>query len=190
MNHLLKAVQAAEDELLVGNVILYPTDTVWGIGCDAENAKAVKKIFKIKEREESKSMIVLVSDVAMLGRYVRDLPKGFEELAAAQERPTTFVLSGAQNLPKELIADDGSIGVRIAKDEFCHRLMQQIGRPLVSTSANVSGEHSPRTFAEVSDMIKERVDYVVQWRQDEEVESRPSRIIKIDESGKQTIIRE
>ncbi len=190
MKHFLKEVQAAEDELLVGNVILYPTDTVWGIGCDAENAAAVRKIFKIKEREESKSMIVLVSNVAMLRRYVRDVPEDFEQLAESQERPTTFVLSGAQNLPKELIAEDGSIGMRIAKDEFCHRLMQQIGRPLVSTSANVSGEPSPRNFAEVSATIKERVDYVVQWRQDEEVESRPSRIIKIDENGKQTVIRE
>ncbi|MBD1398731.1 threonylcarbamoyl-AMP synthase [Pontibacter sp. JH31] len=190
MKHFLKEVQAAEEELLVGNVILYPTDTVWGIGCDAENAEAVKKIFKIKEREESKSMIILVSDVEMLKRYVEEVPTGFAELAKTQERPTTFVLSGAQNLPKELVAEDGSIGVRIAKDEFCHRLMQQIGRPLVSTSANVSGEPSPQTFAEVSDKIKERVDYVVQWRQDEEVESRPSRIIKIDESGKQTIIRD
>ncbi|WP_230392052.1 L-threonylcarbamoyladenylate synthase [Pontibacter sp. FD36] len=190
MKHFLKEVQAAEDELLVGNVILYPTDTVWGIGCDAENAAAVRKIFKIKEREESKSMIVLVSDVAMLRRYIKTVPDDFDKLVESQERPTTFVLSGAQNLPKELVAEDGSIGIRIAKDEFCHRLMQQIGRPLVSTSANVSGEASPRTFAEVSDTIKERVDYVVQWRQDEEVESRPSRIIKIDENGKQTIIRE
>ncbi|SIR21453.1 L-threonylcarbamoyladenylate synthase [Pontibacter lucknowensis] len=190
MKHLLKEIQAAEEELLIGNVILYPTDTVWGIGCDAENAAAVKKIFKIKEREESKSMIVLMSDVAMLRRYIEHVPDDFEKLVESQERPTTFVLSGAQNLPKELVADDGSIGVRIAKDEFCHRLMQQIGRPLVSTSANVSGEPSPRTFAEVSDTIKERVDYVVQWRQDEDVESRPSRIIKIDESGRQTVIRE
>ncbi|MBX0334499.1 threonylcarbamoyl-AMP synthase [Pontibacter sp. HSC-14F20] len=190
MKHFLKEVQAAEDELLIGNVILYPTDTVWGIGCDAENARAVKKIFKIKEREESKSMIVLMSDVAMLRRYVRDLPEGFEELAALQKRPTTFVLTGAQNLPQELIAEDGSIGIRIAKDKFCHRLMQQIGRPLVSTSANVSGEAAPKAFTEISDTIKERVDYIVQWRQDEDVESRPSRIIKIDESGKQTVIRE
>lgn len=190
MKHFLKEIQATEEELLVGNVILYPTDTVWGIGCDAENAAAVRKIFKIKEREESKSMIVLVSNVEMLRRYVRDVPEDFEKLAASQERPTTFVLSGAQNLPKELIAEDGSIGMRIAKDEFCHRLMQQIGRPLVSTSANVSGEPSPRTFAEVSGTIKERVDYIVQWRQDEDVETRPSRIIKIDENGKQTVIRE
>lgn len=190
MKHFLKEIQATEEELLVGNVILYPTDTVWGIGCDAENAAAVRKIFKIKEREESKSMIVLVSNVEMLRRYVRDVPEDFEKLAASQERPTTFVLSGAQNLPKELIAEDGSIGMRIAKDEFCHRLMQQIGRPLVSTSANVSGGPSPRTFAEVSGTIKERVDYIVQWRQDEDVETRPSRIIKIDENGKQTVIRE
>ena len=190
MKHFLKQVQAAEDELLVGNVILYPTDTVWGIGCDAENAEAVKKIFKIKEREESKSMIVLMSDVEMLRRYVRDVPENFEKLVDSQERPTTFVLSGAQNLPKELIAEDGSIGMRIAKDEFCHRLMQQIGRPLVSTSANVSGEPAPKSFQEVSDTIKERVDFVVQWRQEEEVETRPSRIIKIDESGRQSVIRE
>ncbi|PKV76377.1 L-threonylcarbamoyladenylate synthase [Pontibacter ramchanderi] len=190
MNQLVKQVQAAEEELLVGNVILYPTDTVWGIGCDAENAEAVKKIYKIKEREESKSMIVLMSNVEMLRRYIESVPEDFEKLVESQERPTTFVLSGAQNLPKELIAEDGSIGIRIANDEFCHRLMQQIGRPLVSTSANVSGEPSPRTFAEISDTIKERVDYVVQWRQEEEVESRPSCIIRIDEKGKQTIIRE
>lgn len=190
MKHFLKAVQAAEDELLVGNVILYPTDTVWGLGCDAENGQAVKKIFKIKEREESKSMIVLVSDVNMLRHYITAIPENFEALVEAQQRPTTFVLSGAKNLPRELIAEDGSIGIRIAKDEFCHRLMLQIGRPLVSTSANVSGEPSPRTFSEISEKIKERVDYVVQWRQDEEVEARPSRIVKIDESGRQTVIRE
>jgi L-threonylcarbamoyladenylate synthase len=189
MNHLLKQIQAAEDELLVGNVILYPTDTVWGIGCDAENAAAVKKIFKIKEREESKSMIMLVSNVEMLRHYIQELPLGFEEMVQAQERPTTFVLSGAQNLPGELVAEDGSIGVRIVKDEFCHRLIQQIARPLVSTSANVSGEPAARTFSEVSDKIKERVDYVVQWRQDEDVESQPSRILKIDENGRQTVIR-
>ncbi|SIT86190.1 L-threonylcarbamoyladenylate synthase [Pontibacter indicus] len=190
MKNLVKEVQAAEEELLVGNVILYPTDTVWGIGCDAENAEAVKKIFKIKEREESKSMIVLVSDVEMLRRYIENVPEGFEKLAESQERPTTFVLSGAKNLPKELIAEDGSIGMRIAKDEFCHRLIQQIGRPLVSTSANVSGEPSPKAFSEISETIKERVDYVALWRQDEEVESRPSRIIKLDESGRQTVIRD
>lgn len=190
MKNLVKEVQAAEEELLVGNVILYPTDTVWGIGCDAENAEAVKKIFKIKEREESKSMIVLVSDVEMLRRYIENVPNDFEKLVESQERPTTFVLSGAKNLPDELVAEDGSIGMRVVKEEFCHRLMQQFGRPLVSTSANVSGENSPRTFAEISDKIKGRVDYVVRWRQDEDVESRPSRIVKIDEKGKQTVIRE
>lgn len=175
---------------MVGNVILYPTDTVWGIGCDAENPRAVRKIYKIKERQESKSMIILVSDVEMLRRYVQEVPTGLERLVEAQERPTTYVLSGGQNLPQELVAEDGSIGIRVVKEEFCHRLILQIGRPLVSTSANLSGEPSPRSFSEISDEIKQRVDYVVQWRQEEEVEARPSRIVQIDWNGKQTVIRE
>ena len=190
MTHLIKQLQAAEEELLVGNVILYPTDTVWGIGCDAENAEAVRKIYKIKEREESKAMIMLVADVEMLRRYIKEVPEALEGALKNQNRPTTYVLSGAQNLPEELVAEDGSIGVRIVNDEFCHRLMRQIGRPLVSTSANVSGEPAPKSFADVSDTIKARVDYVVQWRQDEAVESQPSRIVKIDEQGRQTVIRE
>ncbi|MFD2245699.1 L-threonylcarbamoyladenylate synthase [Pontibacter ruber] len=190
MKHFLKQVQAAEEELLVGNVILYPTDTVWGIGCDAENAEAVKKIYKIKEREESKSMIMLVSDVDMLRHYIKEVPANFERRLKDQKRPTTYVFSGAQNLPKELIAEDGSIGVRIVNDEFCHRLILQIGRPLVSTSANISGEPSPKTFSEVSDKIKERVDYVVQWRQDEKTEAQPSRVVKIEQDGSLRVLRE
>ncbi len=190
MKHFLKEIQAAEEELLVGNVILYPTDTVWGIGCDAENANAVKKIYKIKEREESKSMIMLMSDVEMLRHYVKEVPDNFEQMLENLDKPTTFVFPGAQNLPKELIASDGSIAVRLVKDEFCHRLIQQIGRPLVSTSANISNEPSPKTFAQVSDKIKERVDFVVQWRQDEEKEASPSRIVKIAEDGKQEVLRD
>jgi L-threonylcarbamoyladenylate synthase len=191
MTHFIKQLQAAEEELLVGNVILYPTDTVWGIGCDAENAQAVRKIYKIKEREESKAMIMLVADIEMLRRYIKEVPEELERtLVRQQDRPTTYVLSGAQNLPEELVADDGSIAVRIVNEEFCHRLIRQIGRPLVSTSANVSGEPAPRSFADVSEKIKERVDYVVQWRQDETVESQPSRIVKIDEHGRQSVIRE
>lgn len=190
MKQLIKQVQAAEEELLLGNVILYPTDTVWGLGCDAENASAVKKIFRIKEREESKSMIILAADVDMVRHYLKEVPGKLEDLVKAQERPTTFVLPGAQNLPEDLLAADGSIAVRVVNDEFCHRLIRQIGRPLVSTSANISGAPAPRSFAEISDEIKERVDYVVQWRQEEEAASQPSRILKIDAYGKQTIIRE
>lgn len=190
MTKLIKAVQAAEEEVLLGNVILYPTDTVWGIGCDAQDVNAVKKIYSIKEREESKSMILLVADVEMLGKYVSQLPPDFEEMIKQQQRPTTYIFGKVQNLPKELLAEDGSIAMRITGDEFCHRLIRQVGRPIVSTSANVSGEPSPSTFFEVSDTIKERVDYVVNWRQEDEKKSSPSRIVKIEEDGSKQIIRE
>lgn len=189
MENLIKAVLAAEEELLVGNVILYPTDTVWGIGCDALDAKAVRKIYRIKEREESKSMILLVADVDMLSRYVAEVPAGFEKLVKQQERPTTFILEKAQNLPKELLAEDGSIAVRVTQDEFCHKLIRQLGRPIVSTSANISGEASPASFSEISDTIKKRVDFVANWRQDENSSASPSRIIKIEADGSQQVIR-
>ncbi|AKD05913.1 translation factor Sua5 [Pontibacter korlensis] len=184
-------MQAAEEEVLLGNVVLYPTDTVWGIGCDAESADAVRKIFKIKEREESKAMILLVADQEMLQRYVKDLPEGFEEMVKQQERPTTYVFSSPQNLPKEVIAEDGTVAIRVVQnDEFCHRLIRQVGRPIVSTSANISGQPSPKTFADVSDTIKKRVDFVVNWRQDDDMASKPSRIVKIEADGKLTVLRE
>jgi L-threonylcarbamoyladenylate synthase len=190
MRQLVKEVQAAEEEIILGNVILYPTDTVWGIGCDAENAKAVKKIFKIKEREESKSMILLIADLEMLKHYVKEVPAEMEELIQQQNRPTTYVLSGAQNLPQEVIAEDGSIAVRITNDEFSHRLIRQVGRPVVSTSANISGENAPASFKDISEKIKERVDHVVGWRQEDDIAAKPSKIIKIEANGKQHILRD
>ena len=190
MENLVKAIQAAEDEVLLGNVILYPTDTVWGLGCDALDVNAIKKIYKIKERAESKSMILLVADADMLEKYVSELPPDFNKLTEQQERPTTFVFSKAHNLPEELLAEDGSIGIRITNDEFSHKLIRQIGRPIVSTSANISGEPAPATFSEISDIIKERVDLVVNWRQDDEEKAKPSRIVKIEANGSQQVIRE
>ncbi|GAB3819516.1 L-threonylcarbamoyladenylate synthase [Pontibacter rugosus] len=190
MNQFIRQIQAAEDELLIGNVILYPTDTVWGIGCDAENVQAVRKIYKIKEREESKAMILLVTDKAMLLRYVKALPEGFDEMLQQQERPTTYVFSEPKNLPKEVLADDGTVAIRITEDEFCHRLIRHSNRPLVSTSANVSGEPSPKTFADVSEVIKKRVDFVVNWRQDDEMASKPSRIVKVMPDGTHTVLRD
>ncbi|RDV15750.1 threonylcarbamoyl-AMP synthase [Pontibacter diazotrophicus] len=190
MSQLIKAVQAAEDELLVGNVILYPTDTVWGIGCDAENGAAVKKIVEIKERDASKAMILLVADQQMLLRYIESLPADFQQFVEEQERPTTYVFSNPQNLPKEVLADDNTVAIRIVKDEFCHRLLRQIGRPLVSTSANISGEPAPKTFADVSEEIKKRVDFIVNWRQEDAMESKPSRIIKINPDGSQKVLRD
>lgn len=131
MSQLINAVQAAEEELLLGNVILYPTDTVWGIGCDAGNVAAVKKIVKIKARDASKAMILLVADQQMLLRYVQSLPADFEQLAEKQERPTTYVFPEPKNLPEEVLAEDGTVAFRIVKDEFCHRLIRQISGPIV-----------------------------------------------------------
>jgi len=190
MNIFLKEVQAAEEELLMGNVILYPTDTVWGIGCDAENVEAVKKIFKIKERDEQKSMILLVADMRMLRHYVKDVPDAFERLVQEQERPTTYVLSGAQNLPKEVITQDGTIAIRITTDEFSHRLIRQLDRAIISTSANRSGEPAPTSFGDISEEIKKRVDHVVRWRQEETTAASPSRIVKIEPDGSRQVLRD
>lgn len=190
MENLIKAIQAAEEEILLGNVILYPTDTVWGIGCDALDANAIKKIYRIKEREESKSMILLVADVEMLSKYVEELPSDFDQMTQQQERPTTYIFTKVKNLPEEVLAEDGSIAFRITQEEFSHKLIRQISRPIVSTSANISGEPSPATFSEVSDKIKERVDFVANWRQEDEKKSTPSRIVKIEADGSQKVIRE
>lgn len=190
MKELIRAVQAAEEEILLGNVILYPTDTVWGIGCDAESAQAVRKVFEVKKREESKSMIILVADEEMLKHYVEEVPVGFSKLLEEQEKPTTYVLEKAKNLPAEVVASDGTVAVRVVEDEFCRRLIRQVGRPLISTSANVSGEPAPASFADISEAIREGVDYVVPWRQDEKIEAKPSRVVKISSKGEQQVLRE
>ncbi|WP_161890823.1 L-threonylcarbamoyladenylate synthase [Pontibacter russatus] len=190
MNPLISAVQAAEEELLLGNVILYPTDTVWGIGCDAENVAAVQKIVKLKEREASKAMILLVADQQMLLHYVQAEPADFEQLVEMQERPTTYVFPNPKNLPKEVLAEDGTVAIRVTADPFCHRLIRQLGRPIVSTSANISGAPTPRSFADVSEEIKARVDYVVPWRREETMDAKPSRIIKINPDGSREVLRD
>ncbi len=190
MKELIREVQAAEEELLIGNVILYPTDTVWGIGCDATDRKAVEKIFKIKERDTSKAMIILVADADMLANYVEEVPDNFEKLVTEQERPTTYIFSQSKNLPDSLVGEDGSIAIRIVNDDFCHKLIRQIDRPLVSTSANLSGGKSPASFTEIDEEVKKRVDYVVNLRQDETSKAQPSRIVKIEADGKTEIIRE
>ncbi|TXK23337.1 threonylcarbamoyl-AMP synthase [Pontibacter qinzhouensis] len=190
MNQLLKEVQLTEDELLLGNIVLYPTDTVWGIGCDALNPDAIKNIYKLKAREETKAMIVLMANIDMLERYVQEVPDNFEELLQKQERPTTFVFQNAKNFPAELLSADGSIAVRIPQDDFCHRLLMQFRRPVVSTSANRSGEPTPQTFADISDEIKEKVDFVVRIRQDEAAPAKPSRILRVEADGTTKVLRD
>lgn len=150
----------------------------------------MKKVIKVKERDASKAMILLVADQQMLLHYVKSLPADFEQFAEKEERPTTFIFSNPRNLPKEVLAEDGSVGIRIAKDEFCHRLLRQISRPLVSTSANISGEPAPKTFADVSEEVKRRVDYVVRWRQEDTTVAKPSRIVRINPDGSLKVLRD
>lgn len=170
-----------------GGLLLYPTDTIWGIGCDATNPKAVEKIYGLKKRPDEKSMLVLVAGEKDVLRYVAqpDL-QVFEYLKNAQ-KPTTVIFKGAIGLADNLINTDGSIGIRICKDEFCRQLIKRFRKPLVSTSANVSGDPFPKNFSEISDEIKSAVDYVVSYRQDERSFNEPSAVIKWHKGGPITL---
>ncbi|HSN07525.1 MAG TPA: L-threonylcarbamoyladenylate synthase [Hanamia sp.] len=172
-----------------GGIILYPTDTIWGIGCDATNADAVKKIFTLKNREEKKSMIILVADENMIQQYVSDSSQEMLSYISSAQKPTTAIFKKAIHLPLQLVNEDGSIAIRIPKDEFCLQLIKQFQKPLVSTSANISGEKFPQNFDEVSTEIKNGVDYTVQHRQNDYSKNTPSSIIKLDDNNEIVVIR-
>ena len=172
-----------------GGLILYPTDTIWGIGCDATNEDAVRRVYELKRRSDSKAMLVLLDSAAKLDRYVDEVPDIAWSLIEVADKPLTIIYSGAKNLAKNLIAEDGSLGIRITGETFSHKLCEQFRRPIVSTSANVSGETSPSVFAEISDVIKSGVDYIVGYRQDDKQAARPSSIIKLEAGGVFKIIR-
>lgn len=172
-----------------GGVILYPTDTVWGLGCDATNEKAVAKVYEIKKRAESKSLILLVDHAGRVENYVADMPEIAYELLDVTDKPTTIIYDKAKNLPSALVADDGSIAIRITNEEFSQALCAAAHVPLVSTSANISGEPTPQNFEEISCEIIEAVDYVVKYRQDDKTKSVPSAIIKLGRCGEVKIIR-
>ncbi len=172
-----------------GGLILYPTDTIWGIGCDATNEDAVRRVYELKRRSDSKAMLVLLDSAAKLDRYVDEVPDIAWSLIEVADKPLTIIYSGAKNLAKNLIAEDGSLGIRITGETFSHKLCEQFRRPIVSTSANVSGEPSPSVFAEISDVIKSGVDYIVGYRQDDKQAARPSSIIKLEAGGVFKIIR-
>ena len=178
----LKVINAA-------GLILYPTDTIWGIGCDATNSEAIKKVYALKNREEKKSLIILVDSIATLEKYVDKPSQELLSFIAAAQKPTTAIFKHAINLPSVLINEDGSIAVRIPKDDFCIKLIQQFEKPLVSTSANISGEPSPQNFNEVSDKIKSGVDYIVQHRQHDISKKLPSAIIKLNDKQEVEFIR-
>ncbi|HBS86136.1 MAG: threonylcarbamoyl-AMP synthase [Bacteroidetes bacterium GWF2_38_335] len=172
-----------------GGIILYPTDTIWGIGCDATNSAAVKKIIDLKKRNLNKSMLILLDHIDNLGRYVKEIPEMAIELLAATEEPVTIIYPGAINLAPQLIAADGSIGIRITNDDFCRNLIFKLGRPLVSTSANIEGKLTPGFFDQIDEEIINGVDYVVEHRQTDKMPRKPSEIIRIGLKGEVQIIR-
>ena len=182
-------IKKALEVLKAGGVILYPTDTIWGIGCDATNEKAVERIYKIKKREDSKSMLVLMENPALLERYVDEVPEIAWDLVEVATTPLTVIYPSAKNLAKNLIAEDGSIGIRFTKEAFTSQLLHRFRRPLVSTSANISGEKSPAFFDEISEEIKSQVDFIVEYRQNDTTPAQPSSIIKLGAGGRIDIIR-
>lgn len=171
-------VEKALAVLRSGGIILYPTDTVWGIGCDATDEQAVRRIFEIKCRADSKSMIVLVAEERDVLQYVAAPDLSVFDFVQQQQRPTTVVFDHAIGLASNLVAADGSIAIRMVRDEFCRHVVKRLRKPLVSTSANISGAATAKTFSEISEEIKTGVDHVVQWRQDDDTPSLPSQIIR------------
>ena len=172
-----------------GGLILYPTDTVWGIGCDATNAEAVKRVYQLKQRDDSKALIVLIDSVDHLDHYVVDVPAIARELIDVAVKPLTIIYEGAYNLAPNVLGDEDSVGIRIPNDEFCHRLCERFGKPIVSTSANVSGEPTAKTFGDIAPAIVKGVDYAVQYRRDDTAAHQPSNIILLARDGTFKIIR-
>ncbi len=183
---ILKALEVLHN----GGLILYPTDTIWGIGCDATNTEAVKKIYQLKQREDCKSMLVLIDNAAKLNSYMDQVPEMAWDLIEFSTKPLTIIYPNAKNLAKNLIAEDKSIGIRISKEEFSNKLCQRFRKPVVSTSANISGQPSPACFNDISEEIKNSVDYIVNYRQEETINPAPSGIIKLGLGGEINIIRE
>ena len=175
--------------MAAGGLILYPTDTIWGIGCDATNEEAVRRVYELKRRSDHKAMLLLMDSSAKLNYYVQEVPDVAWDLIELADSPLTVIYSGARNVAPNLLAEDGSVSIRITQEEFSHKLCERFRKPLVSTSANVSGEPSPANFSEISATIKAGVDYIVRYRQDDLSKAAPSHIIKLGAGGLVKIIR-
>ena len=188
MKDFAKDIENCLGELKRGGLILYPTDTVWGIGCDATNEKAVEKIYKLKRRSDEKAMIVLVADEKDIMQHVAAPDLSLFDYLDKATKPTTVVYEGALGFADNIVAKDGSIAIRICKDEFCRQLIKRFRKPIVSTSANISGMPAPKFFKEISDEIKSGVDYIVQYKQQDETSAQPSSLIKW-ENGKIIVLR-
>ena len=171
-----------------GGIIVYPTDTIWGIGCDATHPDAIQRIYDLKQREESKSMICLVNNFKMLNQYVEEVPEVAYDILKYANKPTTIIYDRPLRVAENIIASDNTLAIRVAQDNFCRQLIQKLRRPLVSTSANISGQPSPQSFKEISDEILKGVDYVVNLHRNKK-NSKPSSIIKLSSNGAVKIIR-
>ena len=182
-------VQKTGIVILNGGIIIYPTDTIWGIGCDATNSNAVQKIFQIKKRPDQKSMLVLMDHPSMLSGYIEHIPASALDIIQSTKKPTTIIYPNAKNIAPNLLSEDGSIGIRITSDPFCQQLIEQTGKPIVSTSANISGNFSVASYSDIDKAVMDQVDYVVEWRREEIIHSPPSTIIKLDEKGGTSVIR-
>ena len=183
-----KDIEKCLEVLRTGGLILYPTDTIWGIGCDATNEKAVERIYKLKKRSDEKAMIVLVADEKDIMQYVAAPDLSLFDYLDKTAKPTTVVYDGALGFADNLTGKDGSIAIRICKEEFCRHLIKRFRKPIVSTSANVSGMTSPKIFKEITDEIKNGVDYIVKYKQDDETPAQPSSLIKWN-NGNITVLR-
>ena len=183
-------IQKCVELLKAGKVILYPTDTVWGLGCDATNEEALLKIYHIKQRDEKKSMIILLDSAERLPMYVKNIPLIAWDLIPHVSRPTTFIYPTAQNLPAKLVHSDGTIAIRIVQQEFCRRLIRALGRPIISTSANIASQPTPQTFADISHEVIRQMDYVVPQEYASSYDYKPSRLIKFLDDYNFTVIRD
>jgi L-threonylcarbamoyladenylate synthase len=175
--------------LRTGGLILYPTDTIWGIGCDATNEKAIQRIYRLKQREEHKSMIVLLADERSLNEYVAAPDPAVYDYLEQLQKPTTIVFDGALGFPDNLVSNDGSIAIRVVKEIFCRHLVKRLGKPLVSTSANISGNPPPRNYTEIDPEICRGVDYIVEYRRNDLVPAQPSAVVKWNPQGPPVILR-
>ncbi len=182
-------IKRACDVLAKGGIILYPTDTLWGIGCDATNEEAVRRVYEIKQRTDSKAMLVLVDSEAKVEFYVKDVPMIAWDLIELSEKPLTVIYDGARNLAHNLIAEDGSVGIRVTREPFSKQLCFRFKKAIVSTSANISGQPAPVVFRDISDEIKQAVDYIVENRRNEKGHPKPSSIIKLGADNTIKIIR-
>lgn len=187
---MINDIKKACEVMQAGGVILYPTDTIWGLGCDATNVEAVKRVYEIKHRMDQKAMLVLVDSPVKVDFYVDDVPQVAWDLIDLTTKPLTIIYSKGRNLAPNLMASDGSIGIRVTQEEFSKQLCFRFRKAIVSTSANISGEPSPALFNEISNEIKEQVDYIVSYRQNDVSRSSPSSIIKLGSGGEVKVLRE